>query len=327
MTAHRVRFGCRRVLTVMAIAGAVVAATALPAAADPDVGDIESKIEDQAADLEGVIEDYNGAKEDLDKTKDEISDLEKKLAPYEKKLKKLYDKAEPMVTTAYESQNLNGATAVLNAGSPEAFTERMTALNSATSTDSAVVGKINKAKAKYSDDKDALDDLKSDQSSQESDLKSKKDSIQKDIDRLQDDRKDAYRDDADARGQSIDYIPEYVPGDRGVVVRHAMDQLGDPYVWAAAGPDSYDCSGLILDSYKQVGIDLPHQASQQYNKGTRISRDDLQPGDSVYYNGLEHVAMYLGDGYVIHAPTSGDVVKIQKLDEAATPYYGATSFI
>ena len=327
MTADRVRFGLRRVLIATTVSVAVLGAMATPAAADPSVDELESQIEDQASDLEGVVEDYNAINEDLKDTKDKIEALEKKLAPYEEKLGKLYDESEPMVTTAYETHPFTGTLAVINAGSPDQFTQRMTALNGVTATDSDLIKKINKAKKSFADDKAVLDELKSEQSAQEEELESKKDKIEADIDRLQKDRKDVYRDEAAQRGQSVDYVPEYVPGDAGVVVRHAMDQIGDPYVWASAGPDSYDCSGLIPDAYRQVGISLPHQASQQYNMGTHISRDALQPGDAVFYNGLQHVGLYIGGGYVVHAPTFGDQVKVQKLEEAATPYYGATRYL
>jgi cell wall-associated NlpC family hydrolase len=327
VTAHRIRIGYRRVLTLTALVAAVFATTTATAAADPSVGDIEDKIEEQAHDLEGIVEDYNAIVEDLEDTKDQIKKLEDKLEPYREELDKLYDQTEPIVTAAYVNHNMSGTFAILNAGSPQRFADRMTALDGATSADSALISEVVDAKAKYEEDMAVLEDLKAEQADQEADIEDKKSTIEDDINRLQDDRKDAYRDEAASRGQSVDYIPEYVPGDRGVVVRHAMEQLGDPYVWAAAGPDSYDCSGLILDAYNQIGISLPHNAAQMYDIGTHIGRDQLQPGDAVYYNGLQHIAMYLGDGMVIHAPTFGDVVKIQPIDEAATPYYGATTFV
>ncbi|MGH8881797.1 MAG: NlpC/P60 family protein [Stackebrandtia sp.] len=327
MTTRRIRGRVRRVLTVTALVAAVVGLAANPAVADPDVGDIEDQIDAESSDLEGIVEDYNAVTEELADTKEQIAELEEKLEPYKKELDELYDRSEPIVTTAYETHNMNGTLAILNAGSPDRFTDRMTALDGATSGDSAVIGAVVEAKSEYEGDLAALDDLKEQQAGQEADLEDTKDTIEEKIDRLQEDRKDAFRDDAASRGEQIDYIPEYIPGDRGTVVDHALSQQGKPYVWAAAGPDSYDCSGLILDAYAQVGISMPHNAAQQYNQGTHISRDQLQPGDSVYYNSLEHVAMYIGEDYVVHAPDIGDVVKIATLDGAATPYYGATSFL
>lgn len=322
------RFGSRRSRAFgVALISAVTALTmAVPAMADP-IGDIEGEIEAQAADLEVVIEEYNAVAEELADTKDQIADLEAKLKPYEEELEQLYDLTEHIALSAYQNQGLTGTFALLDAGSPEIFSERITALNATTASDSRLIAEINEAKAEFEDEAKVLDDLRETQASQEQYLEDQKTTIEDAIERLQADRKDAYRDEAAARGESIEYIPDYVPGDRGVVVRQAMAQLGKPYIWAASGPDAYDCSGLILDAYNQIGIGLPHNAAQQYNMSVRISRDALQPGDLVFYNGLAHVAMYIGDGYVIHAPTTGDVVKIATIDGAATPYYGAGRFL
>nr|WP_277605842.1 C40 family peptidase [Glycomyces sp. L485] len=104
---------------------------------------------------------------------------------------------------------------------------------------------------------------------------------------------------------------------------HALDQIGDQYVWGAAGPNQYDCSGLMLDAYAQVGISLPHNAAAQYNMTAKISRDEIRPGDLVFYNSLSHVGMAIGNGYIVHAPNSRSVVKVVRIDHGNV-YYGAT---
>ena len=322
MTANR--FGSRRsrAWSVAAVSAVTALLMVAPASADP-IDDIEQEIEAQAADLEVIIEDYNAVTEELSDTIEQIEALEEELEPYEEELDALYDLTEHIAVSAYQNQGLTGTFAVLDAGSPELFSERVTALNATTAGDARLIAQLKDAKAEFADEKAVLDDLRATQTEQEQYLDDQRALIEDAMDRLQEDRKDAYRDQAAARGETIDYIPDYVPGDRGVVVRHAMAQLGKSYVWAASGPDVYDCSGLMLAAYNQVGIGLPHNAAQQYYQSMRISRDALLPGDLVFYNGLAHVAMYIGDGYVIHAPTTGDVVKIATIDGAATPYYGA----
>jgi peptidoglycan DL-endopeptidase CwlO len=94
----------------------------------------------------------------------------------------------------------------------------------------------------------------------------------------------------------------------------AQTALGRPYVWAADGPNSFDCSGLTMWAYRKVGVSLPHYAAAQINRGTRISRSDLRPGDLVFFGSpIHHVGMYVGGGDFIHAPRTGDVVKISSL--------------
>ncbi|MGY1609052.1 C40 family peptidase [Geodermatophilus sp. SYSU D00700] len=104
-------------------------------------------------------------------------------------------------------------------------------------------------------------------------------------------------------------------GVAGTVVATAMAQRGDPYVWAAAGPDSFDCSGLTQYAFKAAGISLPHSSRMQSQMGTAVSRADLQPGDLVFfYSPVSHVGIYIGNGQMVHAPTSGDVVKVAGVD-------------
>src|SRR5581483_1429027 len=100
------------------------------------------------------------------------------------------------------------------------------------------------------------------------------------------------------------------PSRYGGVVGIAMQYLGVPYVWGGASPSGFDCSGFVLYVYAQIGVSLPHSAASQYNYGVPVSRDQLEPGDLVFFDGLGHNGIYIGNGQFIHAPHTGDVVKI-----------------
>ena len=108
-------------------------------------------------------------------------------------------------------------------------------------------------------------------------------------------------------------IPAAPPSQYGGVVGLAMQELGKPYVWGAAGPSSFDCSGLVMYVYAQVGVSLPHNAAAMYSYGTPVSYGDLQAGDLVFFSGLGHMGIYIGGGQFIHAPHTGDVVKISSM--------------
>lgn len=109
----------------------------------------------------------------------------------------------------------------------------------------------------------------------------------------------------------------------------ALSYLGAPYVWGAAGPTTFDCSGLITYVYAQVGISLPHFAAAQWNYGVYVPRDQLEPGDLVFFASLDHVGIYVGNGDYIQAPQPGDVVTITPLNQnwSAANYYGAKRII
>jgi peptidoglycan DL-endopeptidase CwlO len=122
-------------------------------------------------------------------------------------------------------------------------------------------------------------------------------------------------------------IPEYDPdlaaSKYGAVVSLALQHLGTPYVWGGASPSQgFDCSGLVTYVYAQVGVSLPHHAASIWNYGSYVPIDQLQAGDLVFFHGLSHMGIYIGGDQFVHAPHTGDVVKISSLS-SYSGYYGA----
>ena len=124
-----------------------------------------------------------------------------------------------------------------------------------------------------------------------------------------------------AAGATPDGAVVAPPSRYGGVVGIAMRYLGVPYRWGGASPSTgFDCSGFIMYVYAQVGVSLPHYTGAQWNMGTPVSRAQLQPGDLVFFNGLGHMGIYVGGNNFIHAPHTGDVVKISSM----TGWYAST---
>jgi peptidoglycan DL-endopeptidase CwlO len=114
------------------------------------------------------------------------------------------------------------------------------------------------------------------------------------------------------------------PPTHSSVVAIAEQYLGVPYRWGGSSPSGFDCSGLVMYVFAQVGVSLPHSSYAQYGMGSPVSRDQLQPGDLVFFDGLGHVGIYVGGGSFIHAPHTGDVVKISSISGwYASTYVGA----
>jgi peptidoglycan DL-endopeptidase CwlO len=103
------------------------------------------------------------------------------------------------------------------------------------------------------------------------------------------------------------------PGVHGGVVGIAMRYLGVPYVWGGSTPRGFDCSGFVSYVFAQIGVSLPHSSYSQFGMGAAVSISQLQPGDLVFFTGASHVGIYIGGGQFIHAPHTGDVVKISSL--------------
>jgi cell wall-associated NlpC family hydrolase len=97
-----------------------------------------------------------------------------------------------------------------------------------------------------------------------------------------------------------------------VALRAALTKVGRPYVWGAAGPDYFDCSGLVVWAYATEGISLPHYTGYLWNSGMHVSQADLEPGDLIFFGAdLGHVAFYLGNGMMLDAPSTGLLVRVE----------------
>jgi len=119
------------------------------------------------------------------------------------------------------------------------------------------------------------------------------------------------------------YDPNLPAARYGSVVGIALQYLGVPYVWGGSSPSTgFDCSGFTSYVFAQVGVSLPHHAASQYGYGTPVPYDQLAPGDLVFFSGLGHVGIYIGGGQFVHAPHTGDVVRISSLADHGS-YVGA----
>jgi len=127
-----------------------------------------------------------------------------------------------------------------------------------------------------------------------------------------------------SRSRSIAPTTVNVPvsGRAAAAVHFAMAQVGKPYVYGAAGPNAYDCSGLTMAAWGAAGVGLPHSSSAQYGSGTHISESQLQPGDLVfYYSPISHVGMYIGNGMIVNAENPSAGIRVTGL--YSMPYVGA----
>jgi len=116
----------------------------------------------------------------------------------------------------------------------------------------------------------------------------------------------------DATGHYPYYVSPAVHNVDVTALRYALEEQGKPYVWAAAGPDAFDCSGLVVWAFAQEGITLPHYTGDLWNSGMHVSRADLEPGDLVFFFAdISHVGIYIGNGLMVDAPSAGQDVQVQ----------------
>jgi cell wall-associated NlpC family hydrolase len=304
----------------------VVLLPATAALADPSLATIEAQIDQKNNDVEKVVEAFNLVNDQLAATQAQLNALKVKMAPLQANVDKAQGNVDQIAYTAYKGNSALGAMSVLlETGSSNTFMDQLTTLDQLSKIQQHDVATFSNAKKGFDAEKSRLDALLAAQNAQKTDLATKRAKIEGDLKTLQALEAKALAKGGKAPDNSkgtVTKIPA-VSGAAGVAVRYAFSKLGDKYVYGTAGPSTFDCSGLTMAAWKAAGKSLPHNAASQYHTVAHISKSALAPGDLVFYNGLGHVAIYVGGGMVIHAPNSRTVVKEVTIAQAGSVYgYG-----
>lgn len=320
----------RGALAATAVA-AVVGVSAGPAMADPpapdNLSDAAKQVRDLSHEAERVTEEKKAAEEDHAAKKAELdratADANKARKAAEKARAdeaKFRKQVDELTNASYQGARLNELSAMLASESPGEYLDRAAALdvlakdnnqalqNLAEATKSAETNeqKAKKSQAQAAKAEGAANRLKTD-------LEKKTAVMDERVAEAEEQYAALSAEDQDdlTGGGDTDYEDPGSPGDAGGAVSAALAQQGKPYVFGAKGPDSFDCSGLMHYAYQQVGISIGGSTSSQISDGRSISTSELKPGDLIFYNSpVSHVSMYVGNGNAVHAPTTGDVVKV-----------------
>lgn len=268
--------------------------------------EIQAEIDERHSELEKVIEDYNAKREELDDAKQLIAEIEAELPTLEAAAVKASDAVADYAATAYTGGDMAMFNSILD-GDPSDFADRLMYLDNLTSAENeTLAASLAEVEALHTR-KAELETLQASADEILQEIEEQQETIESEIADLEDEYDDAYAEENPVKDWG-DYS-----GDSAVVA-FAYDQLGEPYVYGSNGPNSWDCSGLTQKAWAQAGVSLSHNAARQWDETARISRDELQPGDLVFYNDLAHVGIFIGGGEIIHAPNSTTVVKIVDLD-------------
>jgi cell wall-associated NlpC family hydrolase len=323
----------QRVLLRAFVVSALVAGVtlpAMPASASPGGGtsldSIQQQIHSQSAALEKIVEQYNAVTVLLAKNRATAQALQKRIQPTEA----AYTVAQKQVASIAMAAFMNGSasampsslTAIVASNSADDMVGGLALLSQVASARQEQLAGFQQIRTSLQTQQAQLNNVIAQETAQQRSLGAQRATINKKLSSLYALRARAFGSATESSGGSSHPPPPYIPGRGGAVVKFAYAQLGKPYSWAADGPGSYDCSGLTMAAYRSVGVSLPHNAAMQWDDVHHISRSELSPGDLVFYNSLGHVAIYIGNSQIIHAPTFGEVVKIASIN-TMTPYgYG-----
>jgi cell wall-associated NlpC family hydrolase len=303
---------------------AVVAGLVMPAApAEATSGSSLSAAKKELAQLNDKVDQlanqYNKAKENWKAAKSRLNALNSSVKSERATFEQLHTRVAQLAAAAYKSGGEAGSIPdLVSAKDPEAVLDQMSAFTQVTNNRAAELQQF-LASAQRLERQKALAQQAAEQLAQQKNQ----------VDRQQSQANAAIRKQLrliDRLGRNIDpgsskaNCSILATGRAETVLRYACAQLGKPYVFGGAGPNSFDCSGLTMMAYKQIGINLSHYVPNQWSASRRVSRADLQPGDLVFFNHLDHMGMYVGNGKFIQAPHTGDVVKISSLSDA---YYSS----
>ncbi len=306
-----------------------ILAPASAAYASPSAGSLQQQIDAQNNALEKVVEDYNKTTILLQQGQAAQAKMQTQLQTQQAEVDSAAKDVGQLAVAAYEGGRLNGVNALLSAGTPQAFIDQLTSLNQVARTRSHELAGYRQAKNAYLADKAKLDQQVAAQSAHRDQLATQKTQINAQLAKLHTlmvQAGTANKVSGPTAPPKSTSVP-YVAGKAGIAVKFAYSQIGAKYVYAAAGPYSsgYDCSGLTMAAWAKAGVSLPHNAAMQWDAISHISRSQLQPGDLVFYNSLGHVAIYVGNGQVIHAPHTGTTVQLASINIDTLYGYGRPS--
>ena len=294
----------------------VVPATAGHAEPKPSVKEMKAQVAKLNDQLEQLTEQYNGLRVRLKQAERAAEVAADNAGRQQKSLDVVQKRIGSLAATSYMQGGVDQTVAFATAQDPQAFLDQASTLNYFATQDGTKFQTLASAMQAAQRSRKAAQARADELKSLRGQANDKKKKVEQTYNKL--------RDKIIAKSpQEIVNIPAVGGSGKAVqALRAALSKLGRPYVWGAAGPSTFDCSGLSMWAYKQVGIGLPHFTGAQWNAGTHVSRSELQPGDLVFfYPDRHHMGLYIGDGKMVHAPHSGDVVRIATIDNR--PWAGA----
>jgi cell wall-associated NlpC family hydrolase len=288
-----------------------------------DAGQAAQLVADASHELEVVTEQLNEAKVVLERQQAAVATADQAAGEAQQRLDALDGQIRQLARSAYTSEGMSRLDVLLTSSSADDLVHQLGTLDAIAGHTNEQVAEValasdeaeaaqSAADAAEAEAQRAYDDI----AAQQKELESQIADYQRQFDALSAPQQEAV---AQAHGGGeAQAVPSGVVAPSGaaqIAVDTALAQVGDAYVWGAGGPDAFDCSGLMQYAYSAAGLSLPHSSSSQSKMGAPVSASDLQPGDLLfYYSPTSHVAMYIGNGQMVHASTSSKPVMVVSFD-------------
>ena len=307
-------------LSLVATLGLLLSSEAVKA--DPSITTLEHEIDATWNKLEPLLEQHNATKAKLAVERKNVANLRKAIDPLELQLKLSTSRIGEFAAYLYQGGSTSELNAILNAKSPDQVNDQLIMLDQFSRIQMESLKDVINQRDALQAKKKPIDDKVAALADAEKQLADQAASYDKQITDLQKQVAKLYATTGGLGTLRPAPCPATYPGGKaGIAIKYACAQIGKKYVWAADGPNSFDCSGLVLAAWRAAGISLPHNARAQWGVVTHVSRANLRIGDLVfYYSDIHHVAIYAGNGWIVHASMAGVPLQMRKID--AAPIYG-----
>ena len=316
----------RTAMTVTLATAAAGSVALLPTAeADPNanVNDVKAQVDKLHQEAEVAAEAYNEANTSLADLQHKVDQLQARITAEQNSLDSARSSLGGLAAAQYETGGMDTTLELMLNQSPDTFLQQATAVAQVTDgkmatmrTAAEIQRQLNQDKSSAGDELALLAKTRTVMAQQKADIDAKEQQAQHLLDQLTATQRAQYNRMVGASNSSsggvsksvVNNLP--VPSDprAAIAVAFAKAQVGKPYIWAAAGPNAYDCSGLTMAAWGKAGVMMSHGSRDQYAEFPKVSESQLEPGDLVlFYQDMHHIGIYVGNGIVIHAanPSSG----------------------
>ena len=320
---------------------------ATPTQAEPDIDTVQSRVDRLYHQAEQASERYNDARLEVKAARGRLTALESRLARQKRKVETVRAQVATAVVAQYQGQALSSTSQVMLSDDPDDFIDQLTTVSAFNDQQSQMMAEFAVQARRLETREQAAQREVTTIAETSRELGEEKAEIDdkaakaKELLKTLEERAAATASRSEARtasrsaAASSSRTEATAPGSAAApaasapasgraaaAVRYAMAQVGKSYVYGAAGPSAFDCSGLTMMAWAQAGVGLPHSSGAQMGSGTPVSQSELQPGDLVfYYSPVSHVGMYIGNGQIVNALNPGAGVGVSGVNDM--PYSGA----
>jgi len=311
---------------VIGVAGIIPTSTT--AEAKPSIKDVQQRVDTLYQQAEQASERYNNAKLRLTALRSELKDLKADQGRQTQALSGVREQLRDSLLQQFEGSGISAVGQAAFSSDPKDFLAGMTTVSAVNSVQGDLLERYNTQVTALDIRRKATEDRADQVAKTEKELKSDKADIEGKLSDAKEllstlqekERQEILSRDSTRLPTTTTSVP--ASGRAAAAVKYAMAQVGKAYVYGAAGPNAFDCSGLTMMAWAQAGVSLPHSSSAQYSSGPHVAESDLRPGDLVfYYSPISHVGMYIGNGLIVNAENPSVGVKVTGLH--TMPYVGA----